>query len=222
MDILTDTSQPLNYKTILKVQRLENSIRERILQRLLVEDYKEESGLIQACRLLIEDISPKSDILIIQEAHGKYYSDESKELELSDYDKNLLNTHQNLQMIIGENGIYIPYKEKFISIYNISSQYHASVRRIIKPLRKNFISTIDAIHNLNIDIITGVYNRHRFERVTKELDANDESYGIMVLDIDDFNSINDHGHDVGDVALGTIGELLKEVFHRKTDEIFRT
>ena len=63
-----------------------------------------------------------------------------------------------------------------------------------------------------IDVLTGVYNRGYFNRCLKRLGtgANDFASGMM-MDLNDFKAINDNlGHDVGDMALKDVGELLIE------------
>ncbi len=64
------------------------------------------------------------------------------------------------------------------------------------------------------DILTGLVNRrefeHRLERALKSAKAQETSYAICYLDLDQFKIINDTcGHNAGDALLGQIGALLK-------------
>lgn len=66
------------------------------------------------------------------------------------------------------------------------------------------------------DSLTGLYNRHyAYMRIKQEVKrANRESYPVSILfvDIDKFKSINDtFGHDVGDLALKHLSELIQDV-----------
>lgn len=75
------------------------------------------------------------------------------------------------------------------------------------------------------DMLTGVYNRRKFEQdVTLAADKN-EKYGspfsIIMFDMDGFKQINDqYGHKMGDVILQEITAVVKRVL-RETDRLFR-
>jgi diguanylate cyclase (GGDEF)-like protein/PAS domain S-box-containing protein len=64
------------------------------------------------------------------------------------------------------------------------------------------------------DILTGLVNRrefeHRLERALKSSGANETSYVVCYVDLDQFKIINDTcGHAAGDAVLGQAGTLLK-------------
>ncbi|MFT3905750.1 MAG: EAL domain-containing protein [Steroidobacteraceae bacterium] len=64
------------------------------------------------------------------------------------------------------------------------------------------------------DLLTGLVNRrefeHRLERALKSAKANETSYALCQLDIDQFKIVNDTcGHSAGDALLGQVGALLK-------------
>lgn len=64
------------------------------------------------------------------------------------------------------------------------------------------------------DILTGLVNRrefeHRLERALKSTGANETSYAVCYIDLDQFKIINDTcGHAAGDAVLGQAGTLLK-------------
>ncbi len=65
------------------------------------------------------------------------------------------------------------------------------------------------------DPLTGLYNRRMFwEIATKELSKADrygDYFSIIMLDIDYFKKINDtYGHDVGDMVIKKVAEILKK------------
>ena len=71
---------------------------------------------------------------------------------------------------------------------------------LVKKLidERNYLTEI-----ANIDALTGLNNRRALNRVR-------EFSGILMMDIDDFKSINDtYGHDTGDKVLKNIGTILK-------------
>lgn len=68
------------------------------------------------------------------------------------------------------------------------------------------------------DELTGLYNRrYVMERVLEPLAAR-EFHGILVMiDIDDFKTVNDsYGHEAGDTALICIASMMEESFHGHT------
>jgi two-component system cell cycle response regulator len=67
------------------------------------------------------------------------------------------------------------------------------------------------------DTLTGLYNRRYFdthlEKLLQKNETSRKSLGILILDIDNFKSVNDtYGHAVGD-------EILKEFAHRLQDKL---
>ena len=73
------------------------------------------------------------------------------------------------------------------------------------------------------DALTGTYNRRYFDVVLVNAieRAADGGIALMMIDLDDFKSINDvHGHAAGDALLVSVGETLKAVV-RNTDTVAR-
>lgn len=67
-----------------------------------------------------------------------------------------------------------------------------------------------------IDQLTGVFNKLTFEELSGSTLGNslkNEHRALIILDIDDFKSVNDnYGHAAGDRLLENTGRILKEVF----------
>lgn len=63
-----------------------------------------------------------------------------------------------------------------------------------------------------IDALTGLGNRHKFNKVINEMVKHeDERFALCFLDLDDFKHINDNmGHDAGDELLIELGKRLVE------------
>lgn len=60
-----------------------------------------------------------------------------------------------------------------------------------------------------IDPLTGIYNRRKVGLTLNALQEDEESFAIVLLDLDHFKKINDnHGHDVGDQVLQRVAKIL--------------
>lgn len=75
------------------------------------------------------------------------------------------------------------------------------------------------------DHLTGLYNRNYLERVQKEVlnkaKENNDSFGLMHIDLDYFKMINDgYGHEAGDKVLVETARILQLVT-RKNELVFR-
>ncbi|RJQ45780.1 MAG: GGDEF domain-containing protein [Nitrospiraceae bacterium] len=103
----------------------------------------------------------------------------------------------------------------------------------IERLNRELISALEQIDIKNREIqkmmitdkLTGLYNRHHLVTVLEDEIARCNRYGhplaIMMIDIDDFKSINEkYGQSTGDIMLEYVGVLIKENT-RKFDRSFR-
>lgn len=76
-------------------------------------------------------------------------------------------------------------------------------------------------YKIEHDELTGTLNRTAFNRVTRLLEQSTIPFGLVLIDIDRFKSINDtYGHDVGDKVLAHLAIALNENM-RTSDKIFR-
>lgn len=75
--------------------------------------------------------------------------------------------------------------------------------------------------NAEYDALTGVMNRRAFEQIRNGLVKQPGSFSLLLVDVDQFKTVNDtYGHEVGDMALKKVAELLNDSF-RSSDFVAR-
>jgi diguanylate cyclase (GGDEF)-like protein len=98
--------------------------------------------------------------------------------------------------------------------------------RHISDLKKNLSTATERLNQLaSIDILTGLGNRIKFDRQLKEItlnvDHDQTNIAILLLDLDNFKTINDClGYGVGDTLLKMFADRIKIVI-KKQDVIAR-
>ncbi|HEX4549811.1 sensor domain-containing diguanylate cyclase [Pseudomonas sp.] len=71
------------------------------------------------------------------------------------------------------------------------------------------IGTLNAA--ADTDLLTGLANRRAMNAALERLDAAQQPYSALALDIDYFKRVNDtFGHDVGDVALQHVAQIIRD------------
>ncbi|RTR04409.1 sensor domain-containing diguanylate cyclase [Halomonas nitroreducens] len=76
-----------------------------------------------------------------------------------------------------------------------------------------------------LDHLTGAYNRRAFDTAMRQAiyqaERDDESFSLLLFDIDHFKAVNDHhGHDTGDAILKQLADLVSRSL-RSTDLLAR-
>jgi diguanylate cyclase len=90
-------------------------------------------------------------------------------------------------------------------------------------LREDLVATREEMKR---DPLTQAYNRGAFDTaIAQSINLNfllKQSVTVMLLDIDNFKTINDtYGHSAGDDVLGSIGKALERSFIRRSDLVAR-
>lgn len=106
-----------------------------------------------------------------------------------------LSDEQSEDRIKEINSWYFEAQEIKKSLMLSARLFHKSVRRLKD--------------DLNIDALTKLGNRRRFDSALIKLQESDHRFSILCIDIDYFKRINDtYGHDVGDSVLKSLSEAL--------------
>lgn len=76
-------------------------------------------------------------------------------------------------------------------------------------------------HQAEHDPLTGLLNRGSFDRIRELYEKDENSFALILIDVDTFKGINDtYGHAVGDVILKRVAAMLKTAF-RTIDYVCR-
>ncbi|MGE7691644.1 diguanylate cyclase [Lysinibacillus sp. NPDC097214] len=101
--------------------------------------------------------------------------------------------------------------QKFEEINDWFYEAH-SLKKVVQNMAISSESKIvDLTNQLNVDSLTGIPNRRRMDQILNELIINKVPHAIVLIDLDDFKSINDtYGHIVGDEVLKAFANHMQE------------
>ena len=124
--------------------------------------------------------------------------------------------------------VCIPFdiNDEYSLVISITSKNPSDIARINKqiPSIKNYLEAAKPVIESRIltdklretslkDAMTGLYNRRFLEefidKFVKQAQRRNETYAILMLDIDFFKEVNDtYGHDVGDAVIAQLGKVI--------------
>jgi len=105
-------------------------------------------------------------------------------------------------------------------------QINKELETIVSQRTKELQEKNEQLQKISVtDKLTGLFNRLKLDEVLEfEINRSDRfnhSFGIIILDIDDFKSVNDtYGHQMGDYILKTMASIIEHNI-RKTDVVGR-
>ncbi|SPT62094.1 Diguanylate cyclase DosC [Aerococcus viridans] len=77
----------------------------------------------------------------------------------------------------------------------------------------HFTNDLDKLYQTSVhDSLTALYNARKLDEDLGKISENNDSYSLLILDVDNFKNLNDtYGHLVGDKALEEIGIVMKNL-----------
>lgn len=127
----------------------------------------------------------------------------------------LLRTHQVAYNVLGGTVVTIPLPEgekRYVLLQ--SAEENGVLVGLVEDVTSAMLERRRIEHERDFDVLTGLYNRFSFERLTSELFANPEKLGhaaLLMADLDNLKGINDtYGHDWGDRYICLAGRCFRE------------
>lgn len=127
--------------------------------------------------------------------------------------ENILSTDLYEQCLVGdkesiENGYYYGIEAIGSKYFRVSKE---NIDGGILGIARDITNEVNAIKKSETDQLTGMYNRHKFDEIIKEIYLNNKtSYYMALIDLDDLRSLNNiHGHLKGDNYLKALSNILK-------------
>jgi diguanylate cyclase (GGDEF)-like protein len=125
--------------------------------------------------------------------------------------------------IVSPNGRLIWYSASVIFLYS-SSQTGLKIIGYVKNIDERKKQEIKIFNESQKDSLTGLFNRKVTETLIDQYlceSGKDAQHAVIMLDVDDFKSINDtYGHSQGDAALISVSKQLQRLF-RSSDIVGR-
>ena len=123
-------------------------------------------------------------------------------------------TMERLQELVKSNpgGIFVADIEQVDNAYTVTLSDSCDVEALQDMAFKDYLS--------------GIYNRRYFVEQLDiriaEFERNDDTFGVVFLDLDDFTNVNNtYGHEAGDLVIQHTARALEKTFKRKSDIVAR-
>lgn len=133
-------------------------------------------------------------------------------------------THIHKKTIKECSSVHINLPEITEKFTQIQSQMTQEVERANKVITDLSVQVKELERNSNLDSLTKVFNRRALTTYLEKICSKDNvpyELHLLILDIDDFKSINDtYGHIAGDKILIFIANMLRKTL-RDGDKVFR-
>ncbi|BCD68577.1 GGDEF domain-containing protein [Nitratiruptor sp. YY09-18] len=164
-----------------------------------------QKGMVKKLVRIADTIEQKLvEVINTIDSHNESLQNHQEEIKNEELELQDENIKPVLKKILDE--VEMLRRENELLTYELR-KYHADVVKLQGEL-------LTARTEAEIDFLTGLVNRRRFERALLEMindyQTRDYPFALILLDIDNFKQINDkYGHPAGDQVLKEIALILK-------------
>jgi diguanylate cyclase (GGDEF)-like protein len=117
------------------------------------------------------------------------------------------------------------YESHINRLINACNEYGKTTPEIVllgETIQRLWIDNKRLAVQSDIDSLTGIYNRRGLFRILKTMSflaqRHRDNVGVMMIDIDDFKSINDtYGHQKGDEVIKTVADIIR--LHTRASDV---
>lgn len=193
---------------------------------IFVDPARKVQFINQECRRLWglpenEDYIGQPDTVLIE--HARHLMEQPEEFV------------RHMENVLGEYGASTPFDTRLFSNVIVRSRSNvvpdATEERYIgrmwmfEDVSGEYMRMHDVQVRAENDVLTGLYNRRRFEEDAERLFAqaqrNSRRLSLLYFDLDDFKNVNDiYGHAAGDAILKGVAQLLS-LQSRRNEELYR-
>ncbi len=175
--------------------------------------------IIDSLSSLLFVVDRKGEIAFANQRYREYFGGD-KNVHLYRYIGRGLDDYDALCTYLGDKEVPVEMGDDtfMVQAIQIESMYQLfTLSRVTTIVRENFHLS----QELQYDSLTGVYRKKFFDERLEQLLKNGEPFVLVVVDIDNFKSINDtYGHTLGDEILREFTYVIKGCL-RKNDLIAR-
>lgn len=112
-----------------------------------------------------------------------------------------------------------------VANYSLEREYRLNyLQRVFSRIQgAQLAATVEQLHDLSQrDPLTGLANRRVMDSELEELCNQNESFSVIMVDVDGFKAFNDtYGHQIGDDCLKRVAAMLRASLRRTSDRVAR-
>lgn len=198
------------------------------IEEYIVLEFTDLCDLYEEINFLSRMMDKSKDIMFFKDNNLKYKYLNKSCAEFFDKEKNeILNKDDNelVEANLIDKSLYLKFKNSDLKTLNKGhysevlesrERYFRVSKEIIEDgilcIAKDITKEVEATKRAEIDSLTKLYNRRKFENTMKDiLNSQQKGYYLALIDLDDLRILNNnYGHLRGDKYLSKLGEILNK------------